>query len=709
MNAEPTTLATGFDLATICQIAPEASAYGSGKMPFLSPRQGLPTMDILFSIAFSGPSHWSSRRVLETHINHASNRNDDYSPLDEQIHREFGCLGNLESVGDRNGELIFRNSIDRIAYLARALQQTAGVTSAILNCEGQVSDLPFSTLAGGSDDSQCTSIVAIEFEEEELARECVASAVRIAALVMDGQSVDWAVEKRRLVEFADDVRLGPSTRAILRAASHRGVPYYRMNYGSLVQLGEGVFQRRIKTAETDETSAIAESIATDKQFTRTLLASAGVPVAKGRLVTDPIDAWIAAEEIGLPVVIKPRDANHARGISLDLRDKISIYNAYDWAKVDGETEEVMVEQYIEGEHHRLLVVGDQMVAAAKGQREFVIGNGYDTIEELVAEINRDPRRGEYYTDQLGVLKLDPAALIELKKQNVTPETILKSGQQILVRHVGDLIEDVTDRVHPTTASIAVLAAKVVGLDVAGMDLVARDISQPLSDQRGCIIEVNAGPSLAHHVEPLVGKPQPVGDAILSLLFHHDVDGGDARFDKLSKCGKIPITLVVTQDENSWTSRELEQYWADQGEYVGVVDHHSIRCGGQFIGPIESLDAIQMSTVCSLLMHPLMTKMIVECSLECILKLGIPAPRADFLVIELESISCLGNHKPELEKKIARGLRACRNALTATSVVITKSPAITKSMEDQAKKEFEAIFKSLPSEQLQSYESIFQTA
>jgi cyanophycin synthetase len=278
-----------------------------------------------------------------------------------------------------------------------------------------------------------------------------------------------------------------------------------------------------------------------------------------------------------------------------------------------------------------------------------------------------------------------------------------------VRHVGDLIEDVTDRVHPTTAAIAVLAAKVVGLDVAGMDLVARDISKPLSEQRGCIIEVNAGPSLAHHVEPLIGKPQPVGDAILNLLFQHDLDDADARFDKLSKCGKIPITLVVTRDKKSTTSRELEQYWADQGEYVGVVDRHSIRCGGQFIGPIESFDTIQMSTACSLLMHPLMTKMIVECSLECIWKLGIPVPRADFLVIELESMSCVDYCNPELDKKTARVLRACRNALTATSVVITKSPPIATPMEIHAEKEFEAIVKSLPSEQLQSYESIFQTA
>ncbi|MCY2973986.1 MAG: hypothetical protein NTW52_04870 [Planctomycetota bacterium] len=666
-------------------------------------------MDILFSIAFSGPSHWSSRRVLETHINYASDLNHDYSRLDEQIHREFGLLQNLESLEEPDGKSGFRYLIDRVAYLARALQQTAGVTSAVLSCEGQASDLPFPTLASRFDDGQCTSVIAIEFEEEALARECVACAMRIAALVMDGQSVDWAVEKRRLVELADDVRLGPSSRAILRAASQRDVPYYRMNCGSLVQLGEGVYQRRIWTAETDATSAIAESIAKDKQFTRTLLASAGVPVAKGRLVTDPIDAWNAAQEIGLPVVVKPRDANHARGISLDLRDRTSIYNAYDWAKVDGETEEVMVEQYIEGEHHRLLVVGDQMVAAAKGQREFVIGNDHDTIEELVAEVNRDPRRGENYTDQLGVLKLDPAALIELKKQNVTPETILKSGRQILVRHVGDLIEDVTDRVHPTTAAIAVLAAKVVGLDVAGMDLVARDISQPLSDQRGCIIEVNAGPSLAHHVEPLIGKPQPVGDAILNLLFQHDLDDADVRFDKLSKCGKIPITLVVTRDENSMTSREIEQYWADQGEYVGVVDHHSIRCGGQFIGPIESFDAIQMSTVCSLLMHPLMTKMVVECSIECILTLGIPVPRADFLVIELESMNCVEDNRPELDNKISRVLRACRNALTVTSVVITKSPPMATPMGHQAEKEFEVIVKSLPSEQLQSYESIFQTA
>jgi len=583
-----------------------------------------------------------------------------------------------------------------------------------LNRDGQVSNDPRNCNKGLDQASSCnsstcnSSVVAIEFEEEALARECLASSLRIVRLIMEGEPVDWSVEKRRLVELADVVRLGPSSRAILRTATDRGVPYYRMNCGSLVQLGEGVFQRRIWTAETDATSAIAESIAKDKQFTRTLLASAGVPVAKGRLVIDAIDAWNAAEEIGLPVVVKPRDANHARGISLDLRDKVSIHKAYDWAKLDGETEEVMVEQYIEGEHHRLLVVGDKMVAAAKGQREYVIGNGRDTIEELVAEVNRDPRRGENYTDQLGVLKLDPAAMIELKKQDVAPETVLDMGQKILVRHVGDLIEDVTDHVHPTTAAIAVLAAKVVGLDVAGMDLVVKNISEPLSDQRGCIIEVNAGPSLAHHVEPLFGKPQPVGDAILNLLFPNDIDDADARFSKLSTCGKIPLTLVVTRDGNSTSSRELEKYWTDQGEYVGVVDHHSIRCGGQFIGAIESHDAIQMTTVCSLLSHPLMTKMIIECNMEAILKSGMPAPRADFLVIELESLNCQRYDEIWVSEKIARVLKTCRNALTSASMVVIKSSSQAGSMDDQIQKEIEAIFERLGPDQRQSYESIFKS-
>jgi len=672
-------------------------------------------MDIVFSIAFSGPSYWSARQTIEWNlVKSTSDSLSGFSETDSTIANksldEMLVSAFHDAFHDKCHDcdnLHFENDAQRIMFLARSFQHVAGVATEPIHVNPRLAFSLEHTQRNVVKHTVATT-VAMEFEEEELARECMATALRVFKELLLSRVVEWSKEKRRLVELADTVRLGPSSRAILRAAADRNVPYYRMNCGSLVQLGEGVFQRRIWTAETDATSAIAESIAKDKQFTRTLLASAGVPVAKGRLVTDAQDACEAAAEIGLPVVVKPRDANHARGISLDLRDHESIRKAYEWAKIDGETEEVMVEQYIEGEHHRLLVVGEKMIAAAKGQREYVFGNGRDTIKELVAEVNRDPRRGENYTDLLGVLKLDASALIELNKQNVTPETVLEINEKILVRHVGDLIEDVTACVHPTTAALSILAAKVVGLDIAGMDLVAKDISIPLSEQRGCIIEVNAGPSLAHHVVPLVGNPQPVGAAILDLLFPVIPIELEDRFSKLTSCGKIPITLVVQRESKSNVLVLIEKYWANQGEYVGVADHHSIRCGGNTIEQVSSPKSINIVSVKSLLMHPLMTKMVVEGSVDSIVDSGVPVPRADFLVIDTDLFNSDLETAMKSDEHLFIALTACRNAITPDSIIVLSSTVehIRNHSNTAFQNAFDAIFREIPRERITTLECLF---
>ncbi len=361
-------------------------------------------------------------------------------------------------------------------------------------------------------------LLALPIETACLGMASLEAALELSRAALSGEEIDAAVVSRRLVDLADDVRLGPSSRAIVRAAGERGVMYRRLNTGSLVQLGEGSRQRRIWTAETDATSAIAESIAQDKELTKRLLRAVGVPVPLGRPVKDAEDAWKAAGEIGFPVVVKPRRANHARGISLNLTEREQVLAAYDWAVKDGDNTGVMVEQYALGQAHRLLVVGQRLVAAARGESEFVTGDGRSTVRELVDQVNRDPRRGENYTDQLTLLKLDDAALLELGKQGLDADAIPAAGRRVLIQAVGDLTTDCTADVHPANAAKAVLAARVVGLDIAGLDVVAQDIREPLEEQRGAILEVNAGPSLAMHVAPLHGRPQPVGAAIVDLLY-----------------------------------------------------------------------------------------------------------------------------------------------------------------------------------------------
>ncbi len=461
--------------------------------------------------------------------------------------------------------------------------------------------------------AESTYRVAFEYEEKKLLDECIALALQLCCETPANQQIDITPYYRKMVDLADDIRLGPSSRAILRAATARGIPYFRMNQGSLVQFGEGALQRRTWTAETDATSAIAESIAGDKQLTRSLLDAVGVNVPKGRSVVSREDAWAAALEVGVPVAVKPRNANHAVGVSLDLHDQQAVMDAYDWACQAGHTTDVLVEQYIDGDHHRVLVIGGKCVAAAKGQREYVYGDGNSSIRQLVEQLNADPRRGENYTDLLQVVKLDDAAAIQLRKQGLDFDSVPEQGRQVLVWHVGDLIEDCTDAVHPATRDVAVLAAKTIGLDIAGMDLVAKDISKPLTQQRGCIIEVNAGPSLTPHVQPLHGKPRPVGEAVVQLLYP-----GDAP-------SKIPTVLVIQSKEFAELPQEIASTFQSQGHKVGIASERTAIVDSW---PIQR----HHQQYRSLLMHPMLTAAIIELTPQALAEFGVLCEHVDYVLL-----------------------------------------------------------------------------
>jgi len=339
------------------------------------------------------------------------------------------------------------------------------------------------------------------------------------ALVQDTK--DPAAEVKAIIknlrELSDDLLLGPSTACIVNAAEERGIPSIRLSSGNLVQLGYGAKQRRIWTAETDQTSAIAETISRDKDLTKSLLASAGVPTPRGRTVTSPDDAWEAAQDIGLPVVVKPIDGNHGRGVFINLYTQGEIEAAY--AVAINEGSEVLVEKHIIGDEHRLLVVGNRVVAAAKGETVWVTGDNQHSIKELIEiQINSDPRRGTAEECPLNPVRIDSAVELELARQQLTGTSIPTLDQKILIQSNGNVAFDVTDQVHPDVASQVALAARVVGLEIAGVDLVAQDISKPLEEQGAAIVEVNAGPGLLMHLKPASGSPQLVGKAITDHLF-----------------------------------------------------------------------------------------------------------------------------------------------------------------------------------------------
>ena len=403
--------------------------------------------------------------------------------------------------------------------------------------------------------------VIVEYREEDVARAAVEAAVQIIDAVLAERSFDVHATVKQLRSQDEDLRLGPSTGAIVRAAEARGIPTRRLNQGSLVQLGWGSRQRRILAAETDRTSAIGESIAQDKELTKLLLRSVGVPVPAGGPVKDADEAWEMAQEIGVPVVLKPQHGNQGRGVAVNLTTREQVLAAFEAARAEGSS--VLVERFAQGADHRLLVVGDRMIAAARRDPPRVQGDGRSTVAELVAVVNSDPLRGDDHSTSLSKMRLDAIGLAVLASQGHTPDSIPAAGTQVFLRQNGNLstggsATDVTDRVHPENAARAVDAARVVGLDVAGVDVICRDISRPLEEQGGIVVEVNAAPGLRMHLDPSVGKPRPVGEAIVSSMFPPGENG------------RIPVVAVAGTNGKTTTVRMVGHILKAFGRHVGMA-------------------------------------------------------------------------------------------------------------------------------------------
>lgn len=462
--------------------------------------------------------------------------------------------------------------------------------------------------------------VIIEYEEEELGRACLETARQFILAALENHPFDIAAELARLRDLANDVRLGPSTAAIVHAALNLSIPVRRLNSGSLVQLGHGSRQRRICTAETDATSAIAEMIAQDKQLTRALLHVVGVPVPEGRPVADADDAWNAAEEIGLPVVVKPQYGNHGRGVATNLSTREQVVRAYDAAREEGSS--ILVESYIPGEDYRLLVIGGRLVAVAQREPAHVIGDGRSTITQLVAEVNRDPRRSDGHATVLSFIKLDAVGLAVLSEQGHTPDSVPPAGQCVLIRRNGNLstggtATDVTDRVHPETAARAVEAARAVGLDIAGVDVVAVDIARPLEEQRGAVVEVNAGPGLRMHLEPSSGQPRPVGEAIVNMLFEE------------GQTGRIPLIAVTGVNGKTTTTRLLAHLLRRPDSLVGFSCTDGLYVGDR---RIVNRDCSGPRSARALLGNPGVDVAVVETARGGILREGLGFDRCHVAVV-----------------------------------------------------------------------------
>lgn len=510
-------------------------------------------MKFLKLMSLRGPNIWTYRPVLEAWVDIGALEDSPSNTIPGFYERLSSWLPSLIEhrcgVGERGG---FMLRVREGTWAGHILEH---VTLELQNLAGMQS---------GFGKARSTSVrgvykVVVRARHEEVSRACLNAARDLVMAAIEDRPFDVPGTVARLRDMADSLCIGPSTACIVDAATERGIPSIRLTDGNLMQLGYGVRQRRIWTAETDQTSAIAESIASDKDLTKSLLQSCGVPVPEGRVAESPEDAWDAAEDIGVPVVVKPSDGNHGRGVSTELMTREEVMTAYDIALNEGS--EVIVERFVRGNEHRLLVVGGRMVAAARGESATITGDGRSSIAELIdTQINTDPRRGETedYPLNLIVLSREPSICLEIERQGYTPDSIPPLGALVMIQRNGNVAFDVTDRVHPDVAATVSLAARVVGLDIAGIDLVAEDISRPLEAQRGAIVEVNAGPGLLMHLKPASGEPRPVGMYILDSLFPAE------------ETGRIPIVGITGSNGTSLAGRIVACLLHLSGKRVGLA-------------------------------------------------------------------------------------------------------------------------------------------
>ena len=388
---------------------------------------------------------------------------------------------------------------------------------------------------------------------------------------------DWnfAEERDNFIRYAQSRAFGPSTASLVNAAEDRGIPWIRLNRHSLVQFGHGRYQQRIQATTTTRTSNIAVELASDKEETNTILRDLGLPVPKQKLVRRPQDAVRAAERIGFPVVLKPLSGNHGRGVSINLKTPDEVEAAFEKAREHGRN--VIVESYLEGYDHRLLVVNGKLVAAAKRMPGHVVGDGKNTIEQLVDTVNEDPRRGVGHEKVLTRLEFDHQAEHLLQKVGYDRNTVPKKGEIVYLRSTANLSTggtaiDVTDVIHPDNREMAERTIKAIGLDIGGVDFLTKDITKSFREAGGGICEVNAGPGFRMHVAPSEGTPRDVAGPVIDMLFPPD------------QPSRIPIAAITGTNGKTTTARMLAHILKMSGHTVGFTSTDGVYIDGRLSVP-----------------------------------------------------------------------------------------------------------------------------
>lgn len=421
--------------------------------------------------------------------------------------------------------------------------------------------------------------VVIEYLDEQAGRYAARAAVRLCQSVIDKGYYPQQELEQDLQDLKDlyrDAALGPSTEAIVKEAEAKGIPWMSLGARFFIQMGYGVHQKRIQATMSSHTSVLGVELACDKEGTKRILADAGVPVPRGTVINYSDELKEAIQEVGgYPIVIKPLDGNHGRGITIDIRAWEEAVSAYNAAREVSRS--IIVERYYAGRDHRVLVVDSKVVAVAERVPAHVVGDGLSTIEQLIEKTNQDPNRGEGHDNVLTRIDVDRTSYQLLERQGYNLQTVLPSGEISYLRatanlSTGGIAVDRTDDIHPENVWLAQRVSKIIGLDIAGIDIVTPDISRPLREVAGVIVEVNAAPGFRMHVSPSQGIPRNVAGAVLDMLFPNE------------KPSRIPILAVTGTNGKTTTTRLLAHIFKSSGQIVGYTTTDGTYLGEHLVEP-----------------------------------------------------------------------------------------------------------------------------
>jgi cyanophycin synthetase len=574
-------------------------------------------MKILEIKILRGPNYWSVRRTkliqmkldLEDLEQRPTNTIDGFRVRLEKMFPtmiEHRC-----SVGSRGG---FFQRVDEGTWMGHVIEHIA---------------LEIQTLAGmntgfgrtrGANEKEGVYYVCFTYLEEDAGVYAAKAAVRIAEALIEGNEYNLADDIQNLREIREDTRLGPSTGCIVDEAAKRNIPYIRLNKQSLVQLGYGVNQKRIRATIASTTSNIAVDIACDKEETKMLLEAAEIPVPRGTVVRTEVGLDEAITKFGYPLVIKPIDGNHGKGNTTNITDREQAIKALEAAKQYGN--KVIVERFITGYDFRCLVINHKFICAALRTPACVIGDGEHNIQWLIDETNKDPRRGYGHEKVLTQITVDHSTMKMLEDIGYTLETIPKKGEQVLLKTTANLSTggtstDVTDEVHPANVFMCERISKIIGLDICGIDIMATDLRTPVSENGGAILEVNAAPGFRMHIDPSEGLPRNVAEPVIDMLFPKGSEG------------RIPIIAVTGTNGKTTTTRLTAHIAKNAGKKVGyttsdgVYIQNQLMMKGDCTGPVSSTFVLKDPTV---------DFAVLECARGGILKNGLAFQNCNVAIV-----------------------------------------------------------------------------